>query len=136
MLRIGGCLLVAICLAGLAQSAEAQAIIRPPEFSLIRPTFPPNKPYSMPAINVQPLNKQQYFVSTNNNPQPIVFQALRKTMPVPQGIQRQNMSFAVKYYQPAFWSANTMSRGSSGESSAAKTESTSGSSLSRPTLGW
>jgi hypothetical protein len=90
----------------LADAAAAQAIIRPREFSLIRPTFPANKPYSMPAINIKPI-KQQTIVSTNNNAKPTVFPSLRITSVVPQGIQRQNVNFAAQLYQPGHWAGAT-----------------------------
>jgi hypothetical protein len=106
MLRVGCWMLVLASVCWLGQTATAQAIIRPREFSLIRPTFLPPKPNVMASINIKPV-KQQAVVSTNNNPKPTVFPSLRLTAVVRQGIQRQNINFAAQLYQPRDWAGGT-----------------------------
>ena len=106
VVRVGCWMLVLASVCWLGQTAMAQAIIRPREFSLIRPTFLPPKPNVMAAINIKPI-KQQTIVSTNNNPKPTVFPSLRLTSVVRQGISRQNVNFAAQLYQPRAWAGAT-----------------------------
>lgn len=139
MLRIGCWLLMAASLGWLSQTATAQVIVRPREFSLIRPTFLPPKPNVMAPINIKPV-KQLPITSTNNNPKGFVFPSLRLTAVIPKGYQRQNMNFATQIYQPHNWvgSASVAPKlaGSSGRPVAAISKSESVSGERRPSLDW
>jgi hypothetical protein len=132
-------LLVAASVGWLSQSADAQAIIRPREFSLIRPTFLPPKPNVLAPINVKPV-KQLPITSTNNNPRPTVFPSLRLTAVVPKGYQRQNMSFATRIYQPQNWvgaaSVAPKPAGSLSSPIVSSSKSESGGGERRPSLDW
>ncbi|HEY5313897.1 MAG TPA: hypothetical protein VIK18_15315 [Pirellulales bacterium] len=139
MLRISCWLLVAASVGWLGQTATAQAIVIPREFSLIRPTFPPPKPNVLAPINVQPL-KQMPLTSTNNNPKGFAFPSLRLTAVVPQGIRRQSSSFAVHLYQPRAWAGATSVMPTAGAIPgsivAGGSKSESGGADRRPTLDW
>jgi hypothetical protein len=123
----------------LSQTADAQAIVLPREFSLIRPTFTPLQTRVVAPINIKPV-KQLPITSTNNNPRPTVFPSLRLTAVVPKGYQRQNMSFATQIYQPRNWagaaSVAPKPVGSSGSAVASSSKSESGSGDRRPSLDW
>ncbi|HEY5314656.1 MAG TPA: hypothetical protein VIK18_19135 [Pirellulales bacterium] len=97
-------LTVAAC-CELPDAARAQDIVRPREFTLLRPQEPPPAPMIMAPINVQPLAQTQWNW-TNNNPHPITIQPLRPQTLVPQGNRWHSDQFQTWNFQSHNWNAN------------------------------
>ncbi len=101
-MRVVGFLSALASLAGLSGPAWAQDIVRPAEFTLLRPQEPSPAPMIMAPINVQPLAQKQWSWQSNN-PQAIVMQPLKPQPQVPQGNHWHGDQFNTWQFQSHNW---------------------------------
>lgn len=107
-MRVVRGLIILAAWGGLEAAAQAQDIVRPREFILLKPQEPPLAPMVMAPINIQPQHQQQW-TWVNNNPRAITMQPLKPQPMVPQGNHWQSDQFQTWNFQSHNWNANERS---------------------------